>query len=57
MNIHTRHIDILWMKSKYSPFYIIPTIRVGKLETCGIYVDVLWLYILVTVYQKSMLKQ
>lgn len=56
MNIHTRHIDILWMKSKYSPFYITPAIRVGKLGTIGIYVDVQWLCIMVTVHQKSMLK-
>ena len=57
MDIHTRHIDILWLKSKYCPFYIIPTIRVGKLSTIGVYIDVTWLNILVTVHQKRILKQ
>lgn len=51
--MHFNHIDILRLSKVYSPFYILPAIRTGKVETCGRYIDILWMRYMITIYQKK----
>lgn len=53
MEMHFNHIDILHLTKVYSPFYILPAIRTGKAETCGRYIDILWMRYMITIYQKK----
>lgn len=47
-------IDMLWLKTSksLSPFYLLPTIRIGKADKVR-YADVCFLYLLITFYIKS----
>ena len=55
--MHFNHIDILRLNKVYSPFYILPAIRTGKVDTCGRYIDIVWMRYMITIHQKKIKKQ